>query len=261
MNDLEIRTELRDNAVNKLRNLMQKWEDRITPDNLRLGERYVKNEIDLIVHFAFTGCSGHANDFIAVFQNAKFGPGRPRNEVIEKTSVSPRIGSGPIGNRDGMLYGRTYEEVMVLVNNVKVMDKPKETVPGLPTLVRFGCPDEFYGVRMDALYFTRKVGFATGRALCKGELMALLRLPTVNLNKLPDQMVQGGSKVMYGVADDTGNIVQVMPKHFDPEDFVSRLRILIHNETISVGIAEGGLNSFKITDVAFGPFDFRPDAS
>jgi hypothetical protein len=50
MNTLEERLELGNDAANKMRQLMEKWKGRLTLDNLRLTERYLKGGLEILVH-------------------------------------------------------------------------------------------------------------------------------------------------------------------------------------------------------------------
>jgi hypothetical protein len=49
---------------------------------------------------------------------------------------------------------------------------------------------------------------------------------------------------------------------YDPDlvDRFSGLRVIIGAESIRVSLAERLDKTFKLADVVFGPFDFRPDA-
>jgi hypothetical protein len=50
MNTSEKRDELIDDIIDKLRKLGQKWNDRLTLDNRRFSERYLKGQIEVTVH-------------------------------------------------------------------------------------------------------------------------------------------------------------------------------------------------------------------
>ena len=55
----EERKELTDNAIDKARQLMEKWKNRLTLDNLRLAERYLVGELEILVHLRI-GLPGYA---------------------------------------------------------------------------------------------------------------------------------------------------------------------------------------------------------
>ena len=47
--------ETENQVVNIIRHLNERWEQRLTLDNLRLAERYVKGELHLLIHFRVGG--------------------------------------------------------------------------------------------------------------------------------------------------------------------------------------------------------------
>src|SRR6266446_8204917 len=72
MSDSEERTEAVSHALNELRELGQKWNDRLTTDNLRLRERYGTGEIEIIVHVEWRPIvPGKSKRFCAVLQNGE----------------------------------------------------------------------------------------------------------------------------------------------------------------------------------------------
>jgi hypothetical protein len=104
MNTLEIPGELADDAVREAGELMDRFNQRLRLDNLRLVERYVEGELHLRVRF---GIRGIDEEFVADLQRAR------------------GIGRGP--DRDQVA---TLDEVVHLVEHSK-------WVP-FPSLVRFG---------------------------------------------------------------------------------------------------------------------------
>ena len=64
----EERREKRDEALDKSSKLMQRFDERLTLDNLALSKRYLKNELRIHVHIRATGSGGYPEHFCAIFQ-------------------------------------------------------------------------------------------------------------------------------------------------------------------------------------------------
>jgi hypothetical protein len=78
-------------------------------------------------------------------------------------------------------------------------------------------------------------------------------------NELPGEMIERGSECVDHIAGNQENVdrnVEVIP---DYEDLVSGLRVALGDDVIWVGLTKTLDSRFKIRDVLFGPFDFRPD--
>ena len=263
----EKRNELADKGVNELAHLVKKWNDRLTLQNLRLCERYLNNEIHIIVQLALTGTSGQAKlcDYVAVFQYADcvtrskverllpngIGPFDVRAVLTQPfTAVSQSV------HHDASHRGSANDEMSVLVDIIQLVDQPEGLAP---SIIRLGSVDEFFRARIDSLYLSQKLGFVFGRDIVNGELVRLARCSAVGLNELPNQMIEGGPQVVNGIADDAGKIVREFGQDFDPKDCASRLRVLLGNDSVTVGFAKGDKSLLKIVDVMFGPFDLEPN--
>src|SRR5206468_639711 len=77
MNELEERNELRDNPIDKMGQLMQKWNDRLTLDNLRFSERYVNHGLRIHIHFRTCHEGYYSGEFCAALQHWGVGKNMP----------------------------------------------------------------------------------------------------------------------------------------------------------------------------------------
>ena len=59
----EVRLEAKNQVVNQINRLFQQFKERLTLDNLRLGERYVKGDLRLIFHSRLAD-----KDYVAIFE-------------------------------------------------------------------------------------------------------------------------------------------------------------------------------------------------
>src|SRR5262245_36103219 len=58
-----------DDAVNKARQLMEKWKNRLTLDNRRFGERYLKGDLELHILLKICGATD-TGEFCAILKVA-----------------------------------------------------------------------------------------------------------------------------------------------------------------------------------------------
>lgn len=254
MNASQVRQEQADDPVDKMRRLMEKWENRLTLDNLRLGERYLKGEIQLNVHLCVPGSAADARDFCAVFRYA---------DITGRVTKQVGIGASRLVDRcpadadpEPFQPQARHEQEFVLVENVQLMDRPEVIVP---SWVWFGLVDEYYRTRSDSLFSSTRVGSVFGKSFIKGVLMAPHDDSSVRLNEPAGEVIKGRMQVVYGVPDDAREAGGDLPVTLEPNDMCARLRIYIGHDSIRAGFAEGFDRACHITDVVFGPFDFLPN--
>lgn len=182
-----------DDAINKFRHLLKCWNDRLTFDNLRLSERYIKSQLEIIVRLSVVGFRGKVDDFIAHHER-HFGPTLEGNDNSSASIHRPFAKTAACGNEDA-----------VLVDAVQFMDIPKSAVP---TCVRLYREQDFFRANPYLVYFSladsrcvllggladRKVGFPIGGTFSC-------------LDQLPSKMIEGASEIMNGIADNDGEII------------------------------------------------------
>src|SRR5438874_13332659 len=123
MNGLQERDERTYHALDQLRQLDQKWQDRLTLNNLRLTERYRKCEIDLRVVLAPAGRLD-ATEFVAVLKYGKAAgngagnlEGDPYWSVVGFPTGSSQLGEIECESTVGH-FGRSNNQQPVLVKVV-----------------------------------------------------------------------------------------------------------------------------------------------
>lgn len=276
MTELEKRQEPADDAINEMRQLVKKWDDRLTLDNLRIAERYLKGEVEFLIHLQVRAVGpSDSRHFCVVVKNWN------ADSLSEgHCAVDFRI-HAPLDLGDQVAHGRMPElqqiwrerrskteakildgegdnrQEAVLVEVVKLVEFPEAIVPAL---VRLGRVDETYRGRAHSLYLSRRAGFVFGETLANGEVSPVATGLPVCLNQLPRQVVEAASQLVSGFADDQGDVLGQRVSDLDAKDALSGLRVLLTQKSVWVGFAEGQNPGFEITDVVFGPFDFCPDS-
>jgi hypothetical protein len=254
-NALEKKGELVDDAVNEVGKLMEKWKNRLTLDNLRLSERYLEGNLEILVHLVeqIGGCAKNHCAVLKYREPVSGGDGR--SDLHQYTLRGKRVRKVNCG----ILHSASdHKKEAMLVADVELMEFPEVVIT---TIVGLEGPDNVYRSRTDSLYFSKELGFAFGGQFKNREEQVRTSLAASDFNELPDQMVQTTVQIMDAVPCDQRKDRGRVCNNTNPVDGIPRLRVLIGDQSIRVCLAEGLGFPFKISDVLFGPFDFRPDAT
>lgn len=263
MSTSEERDKLADDSINKARKLVEKWNDRLTMDNLRLCERYLKGEIEFLVSLYRE--PGHAAQFCAVIKYAgQSGSGSmPSNHEARNSSdalgrqFSHGFLGGPQTEAERIDAKCHHGQQPMFVNIVEFVEAPEIVVP---TLIRLERINDAYGARAHSLYLSRRIGFVFGSTLADGEVSVRATGLPVCVNQLPRQVVKAASQLVDCLSDQQREDHRGICMNMNSEHSLSGLRVILGQNAVWIGFAEGQDVGFQITDVAFGPFDFRPDA-
>lgn len=269
--------ETENNAVNQIRHVLERFEDRLTLDNPRLAERYLKGDLKLLICFG-NRVQGQ-DEFVAYLERA-FSDRRPQGHFIDSVSSGfgnpfrveqvAELGDNRINNgtpEDGwqIVMGERrsdcyYESVLVGV--VQFMEYPERVSP---SLVRFGRSDSILRRLRHALYFSWRVGSVFRGVIGDGEVRGLENSfvgDFIGKDEMIGQVVKGGSQVEQNITD-------------NERDTARRLgdtghKILNSLRCLRVGLDCDGIRlstekeldfPLQVEDVLFGPFEFRPNAS
>jgi hypothetical protein len=255
-------SELIYNAINKLRDLGEKWNDRLTVDNLRLGERYANNEIHLLFYLR-VGID--SEQFVACFQRADYFyglEGRHGNWFsslpLRPVHQEPVILKGDADAGHEVCAGSGKQQA-VLVDSVKIMDSPEAVIPSLVWFDRADCIQD---ISVRPLYFSLQRGFQLGVAGADGEGNGIFGFPSVILPgavKLERQMIESASQIVDDISRNHCNAGGDVGRLRQVEHFLASLRIVLGGDTMRIGAIEGCDNAVQIRDVLFGPFAFCSD--
>lgn len=260
----EQRREQLDKSLNKLDKLMQRWDERLTLDNLALAERYLKGELRIHVHLLWA-----SEEFCAIFERKlpvsgpdwDAGRGNFGGVDPQPTGGSASADSAEV-DYEVSVCAADGEQEFVFVRDVELMEPPKRAVP---SVVRFGGLDKVHRRLRRSLYLSRRTGFKSigggGRALEHGKSGVGLDFFPFGTNQLADQKIEGGSKVVDGIADDGAPPERGLRRNLDLENALAGLRLVVGNDFIGFALPEPFNQRFEVADVLFGPFDLDPDAA
>jgi hypothetical protein len=151
------------------------------------------------------------------------------------------------------------EQQTVLLDIVKSIKSPEEISP---TSVWFDEVNRVEYVLPGALYFSSLFGFVFRGIVGDWEINPVgLRRAVVGASayQLEGQVIEGAHQILDRIPGDERNGTGSWFDAADIIDGLSRLRIALDTDFIWVGIEESPDLALKITDVQFGPFNFRPD--
>jgi len=231
----EERLELKDQVFNKLDELMQRWEHRITPRNLRFIDRFLDVQVHILLH-------------LLVKNSSKIWVARLDKNLMESPGIIDPICPSQKVVIDG-------EEHPVLIDVVKLMQSPERFVP---TSVRFEAIDSFYRQRAHALYFSSLVPIVSGNILKNRKPGLLSRSSAISKNELVCEMVESGAEVVSNIACCPNRISGQYPK-IRLLDTCAGCRINISQEHVLFKVPEFGKLGIEVTEVLLGPLNLYSD--
>jgi hypothetical protein len=155
-----------------------------------------------------------------------------------------------------MRYADGHQE-LVFVRDVELVEPPEGVVP---SLVRFGFLDEVHRSLRRSVYFGGVAVFKSLGALEDGESVLVMDSVTLGAHHLTNKQVEGGTEVVDAIpGDGTPPGESRLIQHFDPVDQISRIGIVVADESIRLVLLEPLMPGLEVAEVMFGPFDLYPD--
>jgi len=230
-------------ALDRVRKHIERWDNRLTFDNLRLGERYFKEGLHIYVCFKV---SRNPQQFVAHLHRT---PSKLKYPPALKAFVE-------ILTSDNRNNQKT-----VLVDIVKMVEAPKRVIP---TFVWFDRVDSFFSRLPHGTYFSRLAELVSlGVTEDRKAYLPPRRVPLFPDDKRICEIVQDPPKVVKGIPQDRRKLQRNIPNARHIKNQIARLRFTLTSNNIRLDIAPQKRTNFdiKVTDVLFGPFDFYTDTS
>jgi len=228
------------NARHELRQIMQRWDDRLTIENLSFAENYIEGRLSLICDIE-VGVSRYHIQFSSL----------PNNKVNELKAITSLV-FGTCPNKSG--DRGDGDQQLMFVHDVEVVKCAQGVIP---SLVRFYRIDD-------------NVDDGTGRSLyfpaIDGFYKFVTRVPKVELrlpvgcvssqgDDLVSHQVQGRAQVVNCIANNQGNFTGHLLSGLELQDIISTIRVSLDVKTIEVRLEKCQENALKLIDVLVGPFD------
>lgn len=265
----EISLEAHNKTLDAIRHIRERFEQRLTIDNLRFVQRYLESDLHLLIRFTLELIPG---EYIAHIERAPdFGLDeqllRPESSFsVANSNASLTVdslndlpsGSGIEGNTMQARNGCDYHSM--LVDIVKSVETPEHIIP---TLVRFGSVDGIYRHLRHSLYLSTLVGFVSRGILRDWEGSTPKDLfvdCSVNQSELVGQVIQRRPEIEQDISGDREDARRSVPNAREIIDRSIRpLCIRLSDDSIRIGVQEGSDFGLQINEVLFGPFDFYAD--
>lgn len=235
--------------------LMERFNNRITLANLRLGERYVQTELHILLHFRL----GDSEEYVAHFKRRD---PMPHESALKNGGVLALEVGDPLSltGKDGMSLAASPdgEEKSVFVDICQSVDMTK--VFPCPSDVRLDTLDGFYGVFPQSRFYSFKFGFKVAGRIANDEfgIAALNCISIGDFNQRIDRMIQTRPDIVDGVSDEKRKVLGDGRDLTQAIEAISSIRISLESDRVRIRLSrpEGTVSSFKIEDVLVGPFCF-----
>jgi hypothetical protein len=243
-------SQIGNNAIDKIKHTLQRWEQRLTVENPNFVERYKKGNLQLLLEFS-TGLI--PKKYVIFFQGANclVGENYPRvrfSRTWKLFGIQARQMHSNIRSNNG-------DRESVFIDNAQAVQTP-ENIP-IPSLVWLNSADRIYNVLPHSLYLSKTFGFVFRGAVGYREI----NFAFSGVGAAPErarQIIQGGSSILNDVACDGEDC---RSDWLYARDVVrcSALRINTALNCVWPTPYEFGDLDFKILEVMVGPFDFDAD--
>jgi hypothetical protein len=223
----------RNDVADKMGELIERWEQRISPVNRRFGERFLAGEIHILI--AFRDTETDKVWFVRLERNS------PDNLVFTDS-----------------------KNKTVLVGVVQIPEQPERSVP---VLVRLEPINRLYSLPPHTLYASSLSGFISVWGVKYRELNVRkffgsgLSKAQANHDQLEGKMVKSTAKIMNHIASDGGDVESVDVQGAAIKAWLSSLMIAVNANRLEGSFTNGQDGRFKLIEVLFGPFNFYSDES
>lgn len=249
----------RDKVIDEINHLMKCFDERLTLNDPRLADHYLKSELLVLIRFRIRLID---EEFIACFQ-------RSRGNVWfepDESGESRRIGDVQIGERPLHLGGHVITDIKtahlrthgdqkaVLIHDIEPVELPEG---GVSSFVWFDRVDRVDRVLPHALYLSKLAGFIFLGGVKNREIDVVERprLTRSDQDELVGHMVKGTSQALEDFPGDHIYHRWYLAHADEVINELSRLWIALGVDYIWVGGEESLEGSIQLLDVVLGPFD------
>lgn len=246
-----------DDALYEVDELLERWNNRLSIDNLSLAKRYADGALNIAILWSRSIPDVKTEYFCTVFQReldvGRSDEQRRRNHLLclpghIHSEANPNINVGrPHRDKKGMF-----------VKNVHLMESPEIVYP---SFIRFKLFDDTDCKGRCATNFLRAEKFLVGTYWEIGVIYSTTAGVSVGNDQGNCEQVEGRSQIVDGISHETGPIAGDWILDVDAIDLISRIRLLLHDEGIGLILEEGGDLGFKPLNVLLGPVDLYPAAT
>lgn len=222
----------------ELRELMQRWDERLTIKNLSVVEKYLESRLAVTLQLNVFGKS-----YYVQFSALVNGKAAILEEFISGSNVDV-IKGGHDNNRD-------HEDV--LIHNVDVVKCVQGIIPSLVRL--YVIDDESNNIGPRSLYRSAlNSAYKFLPAPLKGKSGVLTRRATICSYDFAGSKIKRRPQIVDCITQDCRDVIRQQFSHFKPE-YIMALGLFLDAETVKVSLDEGCEDAIEFVDVFIGPFD------
>lgn len=246
-----------EDVADQSRRLMERFNNRLTLDNLRLSERYFNGELHIVMYLRY----GEDVEYCASFQRETRSTGLQEHEGIvgfgdilhDSQELMPD--SGDLSGRHAMepVLCSDSEQQVVLIDNVQLMDVPE--CLSCASRVRLDFRKRFHRIRRKTLFYSPNTGFEFLGALSNREIDMIKRTRGVgsDTDQTIGKMIQCAPEVVNSIAYDERYIGIHGLDTSQAIHAVRSIRCVLRQDGIRI-LPESFPELLKVEDVVVGPF-------
>lgn len=254
-----------DNAFGKVDELLDRWNKRLSINNLAFAKRYIEGEMHLVLVFVALPTAienGSAPQYQAIVQrvlcdgtgvegghDAKCGHGKVRRKTI------PMNGFGRECVDHGRERNSDWHQHAVFVDNVDLVQTPQGICPSFIRLEAFDNCDSFRVSSSKIFPATIREGFEGFTYWEVGIVDSILASDSARNHYLNGKMVEGGSQIVDYVAHNSRPIVGNGFMFDKLMDHLLGSRIFLFEDSIGLAFQKVSNIGLQLKKVLLGPVD------
>jgi len=227
----------------QLRKLIQRWDNRLTLENLSPLEDYVKGRLSMALNVHF-GATRDCTEFSLPTNN------HPSDlEGIPILVFSADVAK--FRDRDH------WNQHSVLIDDVQAVKGPQGVIRSVVRLYRLD--DQIHDIGADigprSLFFTLQGAYHFLLVNPNGKRGVRVGSATAPSHNIKGQMIEGASQIVGTVANYQSDIIGERLRDLKLQDIESRLSIFLDTKAVEVCLKKSAQDCHQLADVMLGPFD------
>jgi hypothetical protein len=235
-----------DDAFAEIDELTESWNNRLSVNNTRFAERYMKGDLWIAVEVVFSEDS--AKKFVACFQGCS------------EFWIGERFVFSPAGK--AVQGGCRWDDSSVFILDGKFVQEPKG-IP-FPSSVRLYTSDEFFsgapGKAEEGFCALIRKAINVGAYWEIGFLQRAVGSMTSTENEARCEAIKRRPRIMNDITDAAAPMIGNRFGLVDTENLDCGFRVFIDNDTIGLSIVEGANLRAEFCKVFVGPIDLNSTA-
>jgi hypothetical protein len=248
---LKKREKYLDYAHDRIRQLKQAWDERLTFANL--AESYLKGKLRVHVHWHSIDPL-NSQQYCAIFQSHS-APELSMSAFDGRKESIQRNDGVDVPLEPIVVAGKCYQK-SVFVYDIKTVQTPKRSVP---SLVRTKGLDEVACIPADAFYLSHTPRVEIIEALTDRKRGARVDRFPVRENQASDKIIQAGPQIVDRISDDGQDFRRHFFDYAECDNTIAGLDIIVSDLAIGLTLKKEVNRRIKIIDVLFGPFNLGLD--